>query len=152
MLTSYLPGTSGKEWEALLHSESELTDFEVQSWLEESAQGSRVMAHSGEALRMIGRLLQWILRKAGALTANSISLGVTAGCTLLDRIAWCLERAFDFAKDLSKAGVALATAIFRFLGYAAGAVPELTVRFLGWLLGLLLQRIGGIAQRALSLV
>ena len=152
MLTSYMPGTSGKEWNALLHVESALTDREVQSWLEETANGSGVMAYSAEALRMIGRLLQWMLRKAGALTANAISLGVTAGCTLLDRLAWVLERGCTFAKDLSRAGVALATAIYRFLGYAAGAVPELTMRFLRWLLGLLLQRIGGIAQRALSLV
>lgn len=152
MKSSYIPGVTGRDWGSLLRTESNVTDSEIQSWLTMSSQGGGVLAYSAEALRMIGRLLQWMLRKAGAIVLGSVSLGITVGATLLDQLAGMIAAGARLSKELAGAGMAMARAIFRFLGYAAASTYDLTMQFLRWLLQLLFSSLAGMASRAVALL
>jgi hypothetical protein len=150
MANSYIPGVHGKTWGALRRDETEVSDAEVNSWLQLTREGRGVLAYSAEGLRMIGRLLRWILKKAGALMAGTAGLALTLGATLLDQLAWMIGQAIALSKELAIAGAALARGVFAFLGYAGATIGELTARFLRWLLNLLLGRLGGMAAQALA--
>jgi triacylglycerol lipase len=152
MATSYIPSVSGKSWGGLQLDDGEVSDQEVQTWLNVSGDGNSVLTYSAEALRMIGRFLKWLLKKALAVLGAGIGTAVTAGMTLLDQVAWMLGKGAELSKELASYQIALVRAILRFVGRVVGTAYDLTVAFLRWVLGLLFNAIASVATRALALV
>jgi hypothetical protein len=152
MTGSYIPGVGEKAWRALGTDEAPVTDAEVQTWLDATGQGNRVLTYSADALRMIGRFLQWLLTKALAVVGAGIGTSITAGMTLLDQVAWLLGKGAELSREIAGYQIAFIRATLRFLGRVAGTAYELTTAFLRCLLGMLFGAMSGVAMRALSLV
>jgi hypothetical protein len=152
---SYIPGVAGRSWSGLAGAAGTGANdgIEVQSWLEEAAsgQGSFLMG-SARLLSMIGRALAWLMRKAAWTLGSVLGSGVTAGLTLLDHLAWLLGQAASLTKEVAGHVKSLMSMIFRFLGRKLAEAVDVTIAFVRWILGMLVDRLASIARRALRMV
>lgn len=144
---SYLPGVGSMSWQALgNHAEGD--DAAVQAWLGQAASGGILMG-SATALQMIGKALAWILGKVAFVGVGAV---FTAGMTVLDQLAWMLDRGAQLSVELSVHIRTLIGAIFRFLGRTVVAGASMTMAFIRWVLELLYNALAAVARRALALV
>lgn len=134
------------DWGALPKPLSAISmSHQIEDFLSSPAVGP--MFNNARVLWMINKAIHWILKKAGMATG----ITVTAGLTLLDRIAWLLSQAASQTLELGKYVGSLVQAIFKFLGRTAIAGAKLSVSFLRWLLGLLLSSITITISTAIAL-
>lgn len=121
------------------------------SWLEQSAQGKgHFLKGSAKLLAMIGRALEWLLKKSGQLMANGIGAGLVGAVTVLDRIAWTLTQGARLSKEIAGHVKTLIGAIWAWLGRATDSAAEVTTAFLRWVLQLMFQALRITAQRAIE--
>ena len=154
MEPSYIPGVAGQTWGSLARSALSANESaQVTGWLEQAAQGgSPMLMGSAQLLSMIGRVLKWLLAKAGMLVMGAVGVTLTVGATLLDQLAWLLSRGVSASKELAGYVTTLIGAIFRFLGRTVSAATDITMAFLRWVLDLLFSSLSSVATQALALV
>lgn len=151
MLSSYVPQVGEKSWAAIRdENEKEISDREMQDWLGANPSAEGIMMHSAEGLKMIGRLLRWLMKKAGLMLTGAVGVGLTAGVTLLDQIAWLLARAAEFSKEMAGYGMTFVRSVLKFLGRVATTAVDMTTAFLRYVLDLLFSALSAAATRALS--
>jgi len=149
MVKSYVPLVQGLSWGNFPTDATQVPDEKVKVWLASAASAGVVKMYSAHALHMIGASLQWLLKQVGyALGAGIATL--TAGFTVLDRIAWMLHQGIKLTKELSGYGLALIGAVMRFLGRAANTAQELTIQYLRWVFSLLFTTISTAASLAVG--
>lgn len=128
--------------------EPELTPSQLEAWLNAAAaSGSPVLVGSAFVFKMIGKVLAWLL----TLAVDVLGLALTAAMTVLDALAWLLQRAAKLSREFTERLEKLIRVIFKFLGRSVQAGISLTAAFIRFVLDLLLEFIGGVAQRALDL-
>jgi len=149
MLTSYAAGVGFRSWDALGRPAQVFTEQDVENWMAATAAGDRIVVGSAWAFRTIGMVLNWIFRQALQMSLILPSAAVSLSFTMLDRIAWALQQVARVSVQLSNYVSAAIRAIFRFLGHQVDSARELTAEFLRWALGMLLNRVGGLALGAL---
>ncbi len=118
---------------------------QIDAFLSSPAAGP--MFNNARVLWMINKAIHWILKNAGMLA----SLALTAGLTILDRIAWLLSQAAAKTIELGSFVGSLVNSIFKFLGRTAVKGAQLTVTFLRWVLGLLFSAIAISVRTAVSI-
>lgn len=129
--------------------EPELTPDMLESWLMAAAAVSGpVLVGNAYVLKMIGKVLGWLLARA----VDLIGLTLTCLVTLLDYLAWMLSKAAQFSKELAWYVEKLIKVIFEFLGRPVQSGVSLTLAFIRFVLELLLDSVGGVARRAIDLV
>lgn len=147
MPATYLPLTHEQTWGSLTVAETVPTDHEINAWMAATNEGNGVVAESASALRMLGRVLTWILKQ----TANVVvGTAATGAMTVLDRVAALLQIGWSGLVGLGKYTVALVRGIMKFVGHAAQTTYDLTLGFLRWTLSLLFTAMSRIAALALS--
>jgi len=151
MLKSYIPAVGDAGWRGLPTEASIGAQHDAKTWLEASGSSS-ITLYSAEVLRMIGRALAWLLKKAGKLLAIGINASLTTALTLPDLIAYLISRGAELSKEIAGYGVALIRAILRFLGRVVSITLDLTMGFLRWVFGLLFSVVSGMARNALSVI
>lgn len=155
LMPSYTSAIASLSWSGLAAAsrEAELSPGKIESWLNAAAaSGSPAIVGSAFALKMIGKVLGWLLSKAGALMVGTIGLALTGVATLLDRLAWMLHQAAQFSKEVSGYIEKLIVVIFKFLGRPISKGASLTLVFISFVLDLLFQRLRNAALGAISLV
>lgn len=154
MEKTYIPGVGAHSW-ADLALAGGVGEGEVApaTWLEQiGPNGNGILIGSAWALQMIGKALRWLLAKVGQLAAGALGLALTAGMTVLDRLAWMLARGATLSLEVSSYVGNLIGAIFRFLGRGLMRGVSLTLDFIRWVLGLLFDALAAIARRAFALL
>jgi triacylglycerol lipase len=147
MPTTYLPLTHEKSWATLANPASIVSEQEVNAWMAATNEGNGIVAHSASALRMLGRVLVWIVKQ----TANVVvGTAATTAFTLLDRLAALLHTGASALVKLSQYTMALVRGIMRFVGLAAQTTYDLTLGFLRWTLSMLFTSLSRIASLAIS--
>lgn len=151
MAKSYIPAVKELDWGSFPTDALQQTDQQVETWLASANGAGAVKMYSAHALQMIGQALRWLLKKAGL----AIGIGVTAftgAFTLLDRIAWMIEKAVELDKQLGDAAKSLMRAVMRFLGRTVDATQQLTRAYFRWVFGLLFSTLSAFASIAVRQV
>jgi triacylglycerol lipase len=107
---------------------------------------------SAKALTMIGNALAWLLSSAGKILLRNVGLTLTVGATVVDQVAWMLQKAAAISAEMGAKLKALMLVIMRFLGRAAIQIADVTFAFLRYVLDLLYTTLRATAQRALVLM
>jgi triacylglycerol lipase len=151
MTDSYIPSI-GKDaaWKDLPREGVGSAKSDTQRLLELPDNAWGITTYSAEALRMIGRALAWLLKKAGKLVLIGINTGVTTALSAPDLIAYLISKGAQLSKEIAGYGVTLIRAVLRFLGKVTTAVTDLTMGFLRWVFGMLFETIASMARIALS--
>lgn len=140
LMPSYTSAVASLSWSGLetASREAEMSPGTIESWLNAAvASSSPAIVGSAYALKMIGKVLGWILSKAGALVTGALGLALTGAATLLDHLAWMLHRAAQFSKEVAGHVEKLITVIFKFLGRPIAKGVSLTMVFISFVLDLL---------------
>lgn len=152
MATSYRPLVGNQSWAALEAVGPVMSEFQVDSWLQQAAKhrGGFVM-RSAALLEKIGVGLARLIKKAAIYGIGSgLGAGFTATLTTLDYVAWLLSRAADMVKVIGEEIKGLVNAIFGFLGRVTNSIESLTQRALRWVLDLLFGFLASIAHNAID--
>ena len=154
MEKTYIPGMGAHSWADLaLAGGVGAGEVAPATWLEQiGSNGNGILIGSAWALQMIGKALGWLLAKVGQLAAGALGLALTAGMTVLDRLAWMLARGATLSLEVSRYVGNLIGAIFRFLGRGLMRGASLTLDFIRWVLGLLFDALAIVARRAFALL
>ncbi len=154
MELSYIPGVGQDGWQALArHGVSGADDMNAQLWLDQvGAGGGGILMGGAWGLMMIGKALSWLMGKISTLAFNALGLHFTMGMTVLDQLAWLLSKGAELSIEVSTYVSTLIKAIFRFLGRTVATGASLTVSFIRWVLGLMLNALVTVANRAFMLV
>lgn len=149
MAGSYIPGVADMSWQAL-GRQNAADEVEVEGWLGQvGAGGGGILMGSATVLKMIGKALAWILRKAAFVGLGAV---FTGGMTILDQMAWMLSTGAKASVEVSMYIGTLIGAIFRFLGRTVVAGASLTASFIRWVLELLYNSLAAVARTALMLL
>lgn len=155
LMPSYTQAVAALDWNGMAAAarEAELSPSRLEAWLDAvAADGGPAIVGSVYALKMIGKVLGWLLSKAGALVVGAVGFVLTGAVTLLDHLAWMLHRAAQFSKEVATHVGRLIVAIFRFLGRPIIQGASLTLLFISFVLDLLFRALQGTALRALAAV
>jgi triacylglycerol lipase len=126
---------------------------QTRTWLEQVAQGrGGFVMGSAKLLSMIGRALEWLLKKSGQLMANGFGAALVGTATVLDRIAWTLLQGAQLSREIARHVQTLIAAIWGWLGRATVRTAEITTAFLRWVLELMFQSLRSTAHRAIELL
>ncbi len=152
MAKSYRSKVKGRTWGDLEAVGPIMSDFQVDSWLQQAAtrRGGYTM-RSAALLERIAIGLARLIKKAGIYVLGSgISARISATLTTLDFVAWLLARAAEMAKVIADELLGLVNAIFGFLGRVGNMVESLTQRALRWVLDLLFSFLASVAHNAID--
>jgi hypothetical protein len=155
LMPSYTSAVASLSWSGLeaASREAEMSPGRIEAWLNSAAaSGSPVMVGGAFVLKMIGKVINWILSKTGALVVGAVGLKLTATATLLDHLAWMLHRAAQFSREVAGHVENLIVVIFKFLGRPLIKGMSLTLVFISFILDLLFQRLRNTALGAVALV
>jgi pimeloyl-ACP methyl ester carboxylesterase len=148
-MDSYIGTLGDGGWAGLKASSGESAWAQgIEAWLDSAASGGIVM-FSAHTLWMVRNALQWILKKAAI---GIVGLTLAAGVTVLDQLAWLLYQGAVASKEIAEGLVSLIRVIFRFLGRPIGAVVNISVAFVRWVLDLLQSSLTATVHRALNLI
>jgi hypothetical protein len=155
LMPSYTSAIASLSWSGLeaASREAEMSPGKIESWLNAAVAGSSpAIVRSAYALKMISKVIGWILSKAGSLVVGALGLALTGAVTLLDYLAWMLHRATQFSKEVADHVENLIIVIFKFLGRPVVKGVSLTVLFISFVLDLLFQTLRSAALGAIGLV
>jgi pimeloyl-ACP methyl ester carboxylesterase len=152
MLNSYERLVGVQDWGQLESANTLLGDFQIDSWLQQSARqrGGFVM-RSAALLEKVAKGLARLVAKASIYVIGSgLSAAATTTLTSLDFIAWLLARAAEMAETIRAEIMGLVNAIFGFLGRVTNSMVTLTRTALRWVLDLLFDFLAGAAHTAID--
>jgi pimeloyl-ACP methyl ester carboxylesterase len=145
-MSSYGPAVKDRSWDQLLSaSREQQAAMSVDRWLDFAAQHS-VIPGSSLALHALAYALRGVI----ALAERTFGLTLVGGLTLLDGLAWLLERAARLTVAIGERVLALMRTILRFAGVVSVEATDLSARFIRFVLGLLLRPLGQVARRAFA--
>lgn len=148
--TSYLPGVTGKSWAQLRgNGQQTLTDRQIREWLGRAAQGGGILSFGARTAELIGIALDWILRQAAQVVLVGVQGVVTGGLTVLDQLAWLLERGAALSARVAGYVESLISVIFRFLGRTVRTGVSLTQQFIQWVLETMLSTLRAMVRAAI---
>ena len=144
----YRARVAGQSW-AQLSAAGVAPDsgLRLQAWLAQTGVTNRFVMGSARLLGLIADALAWVIRTSASVVVGG---ALTAGATLLDRIAQLIESGAAASIEIGRAMQTVIGAIFRFLGRAAVAVANMTAQFLRWILGLLFNAVATAGRHALE--
>lgn len=154
-MESYTDAVATFDWAGMAAAarEAELSPGKLEAWLDAvAADGGPILVGSVYVLKMIGKVLGWLLSKAKALAVGTVGLALTGAVTLLDHLAWMLHRAADISKKIATHVGYLMVAIFKFLGRPIVKGVSLTAHFIRFVLDLLFATLRKTALHALDAV
>lgn len=148
-MKGYIGSVSNKQWVDLKVKAPQMDwDGEIETWL-----GSKsVLSFTFNTMKMINNAIIYILKKIVGLGMNVLFGGVTAGLTLLDQLAMILERGARVSREVSGFVMSLLQKILSMLGHVVGAVTDLTLDFVRFVLTTLSRRLYQLAGMTLSAV
>lgn len=142
-LDNYAPALVGQTWRGL-KNRALVVPMSVDQLLDQAAEAVRLPG-AGIALRLLSRVL------AALLASTNIVLGssVTAGMTLLDRMAWMLINCARVSAEMAERVRRFIEYVMRFLGRPVLSGVNLTGQFVTHILQLLMAYVRGVANAAL---
>ncbi|GGI68359.1 lipase [Polymorphobacter multimanifer] len=152
MNASYARLVANQSWLSLERANTMLGDFQIDSWLQQSAQrrGGFVM-RSAALLERIAKGLARLVAKASVYVIGSgLSAAATATLTTLDFVSWLLARASAMQAAIREEIMGLVNAIFGFMGRVANSMVSLTQSALRWVLDLLFDFLSNMARLAID--
>ncbi|MCP5159239.1 MAG: lipase family protein [Gammaproteobacteria bacterium] len=155
LMPSYTSAVASLDWAGLAAAarEAATSPGKLETWLNNAAAGGGpAIVGSAYALKMIGKVIGWILAKAGALVIGAVGLALTGAFTLLDHLAWMLHRAAQFSKEVASHVESLIVVIFKFLGRPIIKGASLTLFFISFVLNLLFRSLQNTSLCALNAV
>jgi pimeloyl-ACP methyl ester carboxylesterase len=145
-MANYIRGVGKSAWANLSHAATHRAQLEadVRALLDTPSTGGGITMYSTTALSMIAKCLGWLLEK----TATFVGAGALVHLTVLDQLSYLVHA----AGSLPTPGAAVATVlgwIMKFLGRGAETVKDATMTFVRWCMGMFLNVISSMAQRAM---
>ena len=150
LMPEYLRSVGKADWKSLPVLQKGLGSFEqAEAWLQDVADagGTSIML-SATALRLILSALGWILQQLGHVAG----LAVLGGATIIDTLAQLLYTGALQSVRLAMMIRNLIGAAMRFMGRSVVASANITIAFVGYVLGMLFRLISIVAVRAVDAV
>lgn len=153
-MNGYVSDVSGRGWRSMRCAATnwlDRLDDKVQQWLD-SSDRSALAHYGGNVLWFLGKALLRLLKLAVDVVGSGIQTLVTTGFTLLDTLAWLLERAAALSAQVNSILARILSALMSALGRAVGGVRNITAAVLRFALSFLLSSLGAQVFRAIALV
>ncbi|WP_051264008.1 lipase family protein [Teredinibacter turnerae] len=144
----YIASTKGKQWQQL---ERGLPKFDhedaIADWLHSNRDQN---PNSPKTFEYLERAIVWLIAKCFAQFINVAQLAFMGVHTFLDKLAWLLSTAWEWAEDSAKWVKLFVKKVMRILGVPTRDIGDKPSRsFLRYILTALLRRSYELAQRAI---
>ncbi len=153
-MAGYVSDVSGASWSGMRVSALnwlQRLDARVQTWLD-SGDRSSLSHYGGNVLWFLGKAVLHLLKLAMDVVGAGLQTLVTAGFTLLDALAFLLERAAQLSARINSMLGRVLSALMSALGRGVEGVRNITAAVLRFALSFLLTSLGTQVYRAIALV
>jgi hypothetical protein len=153
-MNGYVSDVSGGSWRSMRCACTnwlDRLDEQVSLWLESGDRS--VLAHyGGSVIWFLGRALIRLIELSAQVVGAGLQTLVSCGLTLIDTLAWLLERASLLSAKIETMLGRILSAFLSAIGRALGAIHDITAAVIRYILSFLLTGIAIQVSRAISLV
>lgn len=133
-------------WESMHDLEPEVTQFSIEQWL--SSDGP--LSFTINTMNMMHKAIAYVVTKILKVAGIGIQFGVASGVTLLDTLAYVLEKGIDFSKSLSSWVYKLIKRIMVALGMKVKKDINLTASFIRHIFKILKDKVDRLVHAAVQ--
>ncbi|WP_062270037.1 lipase family protein [Endozoicomonas arenosclerae] len=148
-MAQYINSVGSKSWEVLeaLYDES-VEDSAVERWLSSDS----FVSLTANTLRMFSYAISFVIRKVLKAVAITIQTVFGAGTTLLDQLAYILNRGLSAAEAVSGWVISLVKKMARALGIGIREGKDMTMRFIRYVLNALSNYVRQLVQKSIDFI
>ncbi len=117
-MDEYIRSVSGRSWAAIGKKPAAHTDASIENWLKQNV----VISFTLSSIEWLNDAIVYVLKKCADAIGQSISNFFTSAFTLMDQIAYILNKGIDLSKSISTWVVQLLNKIMLMLGYSPNMV------------------------------
>lgn len=147
-MDGYIKSIGNADWNTLHKHVRPDTEIIVQDWLQSASTGG-FLSNSASTFWMITRALAWIIKK---VAINTLGLVLVAGATLLDQLSEMLVNGALASVEIAGYVTSLMGKILRFIGHPIVVAKDLTVKFVRWVLSLLVKTVTNVAAQSMEML
>ncbi len=153
-MNGYVSDVSGGSWRGMRCACTnwlDRLDAQVSLWLD-SGDRSGLAHYSGSVMWFLGRALLHLIELAAEVVGAGLQTLISSGLTLLDTLAWLLERASLLSAKVGTMLGRILSAFLSAIGRAVEGIRDVTATVIRYILRFLLTGIAIQVYRAISLV